>query len=118
MLYRVLQNHQNHSESSAVQPGDVIRFNYVNEVLLHFSLCSSKEKHICILKSDSENCHTHFKFKRILTVVHSQVNCENMLYYYFLSLLFTSALLKLNKFQYFNFSIFVPSILRTVETII
>lgn len=51
-------------------------------------------------------------------MVRSQGNCENMLYFYFLSLLFTSMLLKLIKFQYFSFSISVPTILGPVETII
>lgn len=61
MLYRVLQNHQNHSESSAEQPGDVIKFNYVNEVLLHFSLCNPKEKHICILKNRTATLMSNLK---------------------------------------------------------
>lgn len=64
MLYGALQNHQNHSETSAVQPGDVIRFNYVNEALFHCSLCNQKEKHVCALKSSLQNCYIYVKFKK------------------------------------------------------
>ena len=69
MLYRALQNHQHHRETAAAQPGDVIRFNYVNEVLFHCSLCSQKEKYICVLKSSSQNCDIYVKFERLSIMV-------------------------------------------------
>lgn len=69
MLHRALQNHQYHSETSAAQPGDVIRFNYVNEVLFHCSPCSQKEKHICDLKSSLQNCDIYVKFERLAIMV-------------------------------------------------
>lgn len=48
MLYRALQNHQYHSETSAVQPGDVIRLNYVNEVISLFPMRPKRKTYMCL----------------------------------------------------------------------
>lgn len=117
VLYRLLQttkttaNHQQCNQEMLSSSITSMRFYFIFPYV-------PQKKNIYAPSNQTHRTAIHVKFQRVLTVVRSQVNCENMLYFYFLSLLFTSMLLKLNKIQYFSFSTSVPTILGPVEIII